>query len=161
MQSTETSIVPEVCAKVGSDRLRVPAQKDSEKNQSQQRRNFCGGKNVLNDSARLHSENIDDRERNHHEDGDEVLRVQSNIDAAQNHWSDGELRHFPDVDDPITGGNRRPEDPQEFAECHADRSDRSRLNHEKQSPAVEKTPEWAERLAQIDILPARPRHHSS
>ena len=128
-------------------------------NQAEQRRNFRGGEDVLDESARLHAENVDDRERDHDQDGDEVLRVQANIHAAQNHGADGKLRHFPEVDDPMTGGDCRPEDAEEFAESDAHGGDRARLNHEKQSPTVEKAPERAERLAQINVLPAGARHH--
>src|SRR6202521_5210837 len=161
MQSPEAGITPEVCAKIRGDRLRVPAKKNSEEHQSEQRRNFCGSEDVLNNGARLHTENIDDRERDHYQDGGEILRVQSNIHAAEHHRADLKLWHFPDVDNPIAGGDCRPEDPEKFAEGDTHGSDRPRLNHKKQSPSVEKTPERAERLAQIDILPARPRHHGS
>src|ERR1700686_3980077 len=159
MQSAEARVAPEVCAKIGSDSLRVPAEKNSEEDQAEQRGNFRGGKDVLDESARLHAENIDDRERDHYQDGCKILRVQSNIHAAEHHRADLKLWHLPDVDNPITRRNCRPEYPEKFAECDADGSDRPRLNHEEQSPAVEKTPEWAERLTQIDILPPRPRHH--
>src|SRR5437899_2710399 len=37
--------------------------------------------------------------------------------------------------------------------------DRAGLDHEKQRPAVEKSPERRERLAQIHVLAAGPRHH--
>src|SRR5271169_2236842 len=59
----------------------------------------------------------------------------------------------------MSGGDCRPEDSEEFAESNAYGGDGARLNHEKQSPTVEKTPEWAERLAQIHVLPAGSRHH--
>src|ERR1035438_2718832 len=52
-----------------------------------------------------------------------------------------------------------PEDPEELAKRHAHRGDRACLDDEKQSPSVKKSPERAERLAQINILPARARHH--
>src|ERR1700674_1557487 len=152
MQSAQARIVPEVCAEIRGDRLRVPAKKNSEEYQSDERRNFCGSEDVLDDSSRLHAENIDDRERDHYQDGGEILRVQSNIHAAEHHGADLKLWHFPDVDNPIARRNCRPEDPEKFAERHAHGSDCPGLNHEEQSPAVEKTPEWAEGLAQIDIL---------
>ena len=159
MQSVETGIVPEVCAEIRRHRHSIAAEKDTEENQSQQRRNLGGGKSILDDGAGLHAENIDDREHDDDQDGDEVLRVQSNIHAAERHGADGESGYFPDVDNPITRRNGRPEDTEEFAESHAHGGDRAGLNHEKQSPSVEKTPEWAERLPQVNILPARTRHH--
>src|SRR5258708_16389154 len=159
MQSPETRIGQEVRGKSRGDLLRVPAKKDSEEHQSEQRRNFRGGKDVLDDGARFHAEDINDRERDNYQDGDQVLRVQPNIHTAQSHGSNGELRHFPEMDNPITRRDCRPENPEKFAERHAHGSDCPRLNHEKQGAAVEKTPEGAERLAQIDILPACPGHH--
>src|SRR5713226_4332654 len=158
MQSTKAGVAPEVRAEIRGQSLRVLAKKDSEQDQAEQRRNFCGGKDVLDEGSCLHAENIDDRKRDYDQDGDEVLRVQSNIHAAKHHGADRKLRDFPDVDNPITGGDCRPEDSEKFAEGHAHGGDGARLNHEKQSPAVEKTPEWAERLAQVDILPARAWH---
>src|SRR5208282_4950802 len=140
-------------------RLRVPAKKYSEEHQAEQCRYFCSGENVLNESARLHAENIDDGERDHNQDGDEILCVQSDIHAAEHHGADRKLRHFPQVNNPMSGGDCGPEDSEKFAEGDADGGDGARLNYEKQSPAVEKPPEWAERLAQIHVLPAGPRHH--
>ena len=159
MQGAEAGILPEVCPEIRGHRLRVPPKKNSEQDQSQQRRNFRRGEDVLDECARLHAENIDDREHHHYQDGDEVLRVQSHIHAAEHHRADRKLRHFPQVDDPMTGRDCRPENAEKLAEGHAHGGDRAGLDHKKQSPAVEKTPEWAERLAQIDVLPARPRHH--
>src|SRR5450631_3091995 len=159
MQSAKTRIVPEVGAEIRGRCLRVPSQKDSEEHQTKQRRNFRSREDVLDDSARLHTENIDDRERDHDQDGNEVLRIQANIHAAEHHRADRELRYLPQVDNPMTGGDGRPEYPEELAESHAHGGDRTRLNHEKQGPAVEKSPERPKRLAEIYVLPARARHH--
>ena len=161
MQSAEAGVVPEICAEISGHGLRVPAEKNSEDDQAEQRGNFRGGEDVLDECARLHAENIDDRERDHDQNGDEVLRVQSNIHAAEHHWPDGELRHFPQVDNPMTRRDCRPENSEKLAESNANSGNRARLNHEKQSPAVEKTPERPERLAQIDVLSAGSRHHRS
>ena len=158
MQSAEAGIVPEVCAEIRGHRLRVPSKKNSEEGQAEQRRNFRRGKDVLDESTRLHAENIDDRERDHHQDGDEVLRIQSNIHATEHHGADRKLRHFPQVDDPMAGRDRRPKDAEEFAERNAHSGDRAGLNHQKQSPAVEKAPERPERLTKINVLSAGPRH---
>src|SRR4029077_294672 len=122
MQSAEAGVAPEVCAKIGSDRLRVAAKKNSEEDQAEQRRNFRSGEDVLDESARLHAENIDDRECDHYQDGGEILRVQSNIHTAEHHRADLKLRHFPNVDNPITRRNCRPEYSEKFAEGHADGS---------------------------------------
>ena len=68
-------------------------------------------------------------------------------------------RHFPEVHDPVRRRNRRKENAEKLAEGHADRGDGSGLNHQKESPAVEKSPERAQRLAQVNVLPAGARHH--
>src|SRR5207248_5172457 len=46
-----------------------------------------------------------------------------------------------------------------FGEADGDGGDCSGLYDEEECPAVEKAPERRERLAQIDVLPARLRHH--
>jgi len=71
-----------------------------------------------------------------------------------------DLWHFPNVQNPISGRDRRKEDPQELAESHAYCGDRARLNDQEQRPAVKKTPQRPKRFAKIDILSAGSRHHS-
>jgi hypothetical protein len=44
-------------------------------------------------------------------------------------------------------------------EADGDRRDRAGLNHHEERPAVEESPQRRERFAQVDVLPARPRHH--
>src|ERR1051326_4299564 len=44
-------------------------------------------------------------------------------------------------------------------ETHRYRRDRSRLNDEEESPAVEKSPHRRESFAQIDVLTTGLRHH--
>ena len=51
------------------------------------------------------------------------------------------------------------EDAEEFAEGHAHRGDGPGLDDEKERPAVEKSPEGAERVAQVDVLAAGFGHH--
>ncbi len=60
---------------------------------------------------------------------------------------------------PVRGRNRRKEDPEELAERHADGRDGPGLNHQEQSPAVEKSPQRAQRLAEVNVLPTGSRHH--
>ncbi len=48
---------------------------------------------------------------------------------------------------------------EKLAEGHAHGRNRSGLNHQEQRPPVEKSPKRAQRLAQINVLPARSRHH--
>ncbi len=64
-----------------------------------------------------------------------------------------------DVQNPIGGRDRRKEDAEELAEGHADSGDGSGLNDQVHRPAVEESPERAERFAQVNILAAGVRHH--
>src|SRR5260370_9560854 len=143
MQAAKARVTPEICAEIRGHCLRVPSKKNSEQDQSEQCRNLRRSEYVLDESARLHTENIDDREHNHNQDGDEVLRIQSNIHAAEIHRADRKLRYFPQVDDPMARRDCRPKNAEEFTKRDAHGSDRTGLNHKKQSPPVKKTPEWA------------------
>ncbi len=51
------------------------------------------------------------------------------------------------------------EDAEKLAEGDADGGDGSGLHDQEQRPAVEKAPERAERLAQVNVLAAGVRHH--
>ena len=68
-------------------------------------------------------------------------------------------RNFPEVHDPVRRRNRRKEDSEKLAKGHTDGGDGSGLDYQKERPAVKKSPERPERFAQINILPARARHH--
>ncbi len=48
---------------------------------------------------------------------------------------------------------------EKLAESYADCGDGARLDHEKERPAIEKTPERPKRLAQVNILAAGFGHH--
>ena len=64
-----------------------------------------------------------------------------------------------DMPQPVRRRDRRKEHAKKFAERHAHRRDGSGLDHEKQRPAIKKSPQRPQRLAQIDILAARLGHH--
>ncbi len=102
---------------------------------------------------------IHHREKNHEQDGHQVLRVDSHIHVAQNHGPQTDRRNFPNVQDPTGGRNCGKEDSQKLAKSHTHRRNRPRLNHQKKGPAIEKPPQRPQRLAQINVLPAGPRHH--
>ena len=61
--------------------------------------------------------------------------------------------------EPVSGRDRRKEDPQKLPKRHAHRSNRSGLDHQEQRPAEQKPPQWPQGLAQINVLPAGLRHH--
>src|ERR1017187_3784109 len=147
MQVAESGVRPEVCPKIGRNRVRVPSQEDSEKYQAEQRRDLRSGEDILDEGAGLDAKNIDDREDDHYQDRNQVLRVQPNVHAAEHHGADRKLRHLPQVDDPMTGRDRRPEDSEKLAERHAHGWNRARLNYEEQSPDGEETLKRAERFA--------------
>ena len=52
-----------------------------------------------------------------------------------------------------------PEDAEIFGEADGDRRNRAGLDDEKERPAVEEAPERREGFAQVNVLPARLRHH--
>jgi len=63
------------------------------------------------------------------------------------------------VPDPVARADEREEDAKKLSKRDADRSDGSGLDDKEERPSVQKATKWAERLAQIDVLAARPRHH--
>ena len=63
------------------------------------------------------------------------------------------------MQNPVRRRNRWNEDTEKLAESHAHCGNRSSLNNQKKRPSVEKSPERAERLAQVNILTASSRHH--
>ena len=93
------------------------------------------------------------------QDGGEVLRVEADIHVAQHHRAEGDGRNLPEMQYPVRRGDRRKEDAEKLAECHADGGDGSGLDDQEERPAVEKSPERAQRFAQINVLAAGTRHH--
>ena len=64
-----------------------------------------------------------------------------------------------DVPEPVAGADGGEEDAEELSKRDANRRDGSGLDDEEERPAVEEAAEGPERLAQVDVLPARARHH--
>jgi hypothetical protein len=69
------------------------------------------------------------------------------------------LRHVIDLPQPGIRADLRKEDAQELSKGHADRSDSPGLYDQKQRPAIQKSPDRPQRLAQINVLPSGFRHH--
>ena len=63
------------------------------------------------------------------------------------------------MQDPVGGRDGGDKDAEEFSKSDAHRGNRARLDDQEQSPAVEKSPERPQRFPQVNVLPARPRHH--
>ena len=120
MQRAESGILPEVRAEICGYCLCVPSQQDSKDDQAQQCRDFGGSENILNERAGLDAEDVDDREDHDDEDGGEILGIQADIHAAEDHRADGEHRHFPEMQYPVSGGDCGPEDSEELPERDAD-----------------------------------------
>jgi len=146
-------------AKVSGQRPRIPPHGNTEQRQTQQRRYFGCGKYILNQRSGFHSEDIYNRKKNYEQDRDQILCIDSYIHIAQNHRPEANRWNLPEMQNPSGGRNRRKENSEELAERHAYGRNRPGLNHQKQRPAVEKTPQRPERFAQINILPPGPRHH--
>ena len=157
----ESSMVPEVAMEIGGQRLRIPSDEQAEQGQPQQRRNFGERENILNQRSGLQSENVDHRERNHDQNCYQILRVQPDIHIAQNHGSDPNRRYSPEMQNPIRRRNGWNENTQKLAEGHAHCGNRSRLYNQEQRPTVQESPKRAQRLAQVDVLPAGSGHHGS
>ncbi len=162
MQRSPVCIAPELresVAKVRRPRGRVAANRERQNDQSGQRERLGRGKDVLNHCAKLHAKDIDDAQRENNEYAGEVGGVQANIHIAQNHGPDRNGRNVSDMPEPVRSRNRRKEDAEELAEGDRDSGDGSRLDDQKQRPAVEKSPERAEGFAQVDVLAAGLGHH--
>ncbi len=155
----ESGVVPEVCAEIRRQSLRIAPEGEAERRQSEQRRNFRGGEYVLNRRARLDAKDVDDRQENHQQDRHQVLGVDPDFHVAQNHRADVNRRNFPEMQQPVRRRNRRNEDAEELAEGHAHGGDGAGLNHQEQRPAVEKSPERPQGFAQVNVLPAGAGHH--
>ena len=159
VQRAQSRIVPEVRAKIRGQRLRIAPQQNPNTTSPSSAETFAVVKIFWIDRAGLHAEDIDDRKHDHQQNGDQILRVHAHIHVAQNHGPKMNRRNFPEMQNPMGRRNRGKEDAQKLAESHAHSGDRPGLNHQKQSPAVEKSPQRPQRLAQINILPAGARHH--
>jgi len=140
VQRAEARVLPEIRAEVGRDRFRVAAQKDAEDDQPEQRRYLCRGKHVLDQRAGADAKYIDDRQQDHDKNGSQVLGVEADIHIAQHHGTDVNRRHLPEMQNPVAGGYSRPEDSQKFTKSHAHSRDRPGLDHEKERPAIKKSP---------------------
>src|ERR1700733_3109902 len=140
MLGAQSGVVPEVSAKVRSQGLRISPKSESEPRQPQQRRNFGRGENILNRRPCLHAENIDDRQKDHEQDRHQVLGIDADFHVSQNHQADMNGRDLPQMQEPVRRRDRRNEHSEELAESHSAGPDRSSLNDEEESPAVEKSP---------------------
>ena len=69
-------------------------------------------------------------------------------------------RNPPEIDEEILGRDPGHQNPQELPEGHRHRGHRPGLNDQEKGPAVKKSEERPESLAQINVLPAGGRHHA-
>ena len=92
-------------------------------------------------------------------DAGQVGRVDADLHIAQHHRPNRERGHMGDVPEPMGRRDGREKDAEKLAEGHRDGGDGSRLNDQKERPAVEKSPQRPQRLAQVDVLAAGLGHH--
>ena len=78
-------VAPEVRAKVCGQGGGVASDEDAHKYKSQQSRDLRKGKYILDKRTSLNAKNVDDRERDDHEDGHQVLSTDADIHIAQRH----------------------------------------------------------------------------
>ena len=92
----QPGVTPEIRAEVRGDGLGIASQK-SRQHQAQQRGSLGEGEDVLDHRSGLHAEDIDDREEDHDDDGNEILRVEADIHVAQHHGPNGNWRDVRNV----------------------------------------------------------------
>ena len=159
MQRRERSSLPEVRPKVGPDGIGIPPQQKPEDHQSQQRRRFCRGEHILDQSPQPYSEHINKGQQNHHGNTGEVCGIHPYIHIPQQHRTHPPRRYVADMPQPVRRRNARKENAKEFAKSYSDSRNGARLDHQEQGPPIQKAPHRPQRLAQIYILSARPGHH--
>jgi hypothetical protein len=140
---------PEV-GEVGADRVGVPADQDAEHDERDERTGLGGGEDVLHQLAELEPARVHEGEERDHEHGDQLRGRQR----------DGVLAPEMDrLDQVPVQAHRRHQHPEVLGEPDRDRRDGAGLDHDEQRPAVEEAGQRPERLAQIDVLATRLRHH--
>ena len=127
----QSRIPPEVSAEVRSQSLSISPQRQSEQRQSQKRRDLGCSKNILDERPGFHSEDIHHRKENHQEDGNQVLRIDSDIHVAQNHGPKTNRRNFPEMQNPMGRRNCGKENSQKLAKSHAHGRNRPGLDYEE------------------------------
>src|ERR1035437_2794454 len=90
---------------------------------------------------------MEPRENPDGDECDETLRRQSDFDQATRRVH-VELRK----PSKAVGSDRRPEDAKESSECDRHGGDRSGLNHDEESPSIQKTHERAHGFAKKNVL---------
>ncbi len=161
MLGAQSRVMPEVRAEVCGQSLGIAPQRRAKQGQSQQRCDFGGGEDILNQRAGLEAKDIDDGKKDHQQNRDKILSIDPDVHVAQDHGPDPNGRNLPQMQNPMGRRNGRKEHAKKFAEGHAHRGDRAGLDYEEQRPAVEKSPKRSQSLAQINVLPPGPRHHRS
>ena len=161
MQRAPARVAPEVRAEVGGDRVRVASDEQAEKHQSQQRavlakvKTFCTIAPVR--TPKMFS--TDRKTTTSMAARFCVFRPTSMLPSTIGPKGMGGT--FQRCNNPVGRRDGREEDAEKLAERHADGGDGSGLDDEEQRPAVEKSPQRAQRFAQVNVLPAGMRHHGS
>ena len=111
-------------------------------------------------APKLDAEDIHDGQQNDDDDAGEVGRVDADLHVAQHHGADRESAGtWAMCQSQCVVEMVGKEDAKELAKRHADGGDGSGLDDEKQRPAVKKSPQRPQRLAQVNVLAAGLGHH--
>src|SRR2546421_2020649 len=122
--------MPEV-SEVNVNGAGVPADQNTQKNQSDQASGLSDREYVLDDLAELQSARVHEGEQNDQQHADKLRRRERNRVTR----SDADR-----CDDIVVDGNLRPKDAEKFCEANRDRRNRPGLNYEEECPAIKKTP---------------------
>src|SRR5229473_2504008 len=118
----------------------ISPDEDPQKDQTDQRKRFRGGKNILNPFAELYAERVQECDQYNHQNADKLLNAQTDrIFRPEINW----------MDDPGLRGDSGKQNSEVARKTDRDGRDSSRLNHQKQRPAIQKAPERRIGFAQV------------
>jgi hypothetical protein len=114
---------------------------------------------ILDQRAELHAEDVHNSQGDDDDNGGQIGCIDANLHVAQHHRPDSESGYMGDVPQPVGRRDSGEKDAEELAEGCCNGGESACLNDQKERPAVEKPPEWPQRLAQIYVLAACFGHH--
>ncbi len=162
VQRVPSGVLPELAPvrpEVSRNRRGVASHREGQQNQRRERKCLGRGEDVLNQRAQLHAEDVYDGEKNHDADASQVGGVDADLHVAQHHRPYRKRRYVGDVPEPMCRRNDWKKDAEKLAEGHGHCGDGPCLDDQEERPAIEKTPQRSQRLAQVDVLAAGLGHH--
>ena len=136
----------------------VGGKPNAEQRERGERADFRYRENILDDRAKPKAARIDPGDEHDRKNGEKILAVEANVVGAEVAKPQLPGAESAELQNPFRGGEPRNHHRREFRECDCHGCDRGRLDHKQHRPAVEETPDRAQRFAQVDVLPAGLRH---